>query len=164
MALDLVLVMAPLLTAFLAFGFSSVLVLVYSVIFAAGYDSKAGFETGLKMIIANGVYGGIGMLLIYELCVMAPWMPFMLVSVALGVFIFGLHIFKPSPTSPYWTSGLNGFLIMLGGALLADEGFTLGVMADRVWQIVLATAYVSFVLAILAMFQDKFARADTVEG
>jgi uncharacterized membrane protein YccC len=164
MALDLVLVMAPLLTAFLAFGFSSVLVLVFSVIFAAGYDSKAGFETGLKMIIANGVYGGIGMLLIYELCVIAPWMPFMFALVALGVFVFGLNIFKPSPTSPYWTSGLNGFLIMLGGALLADQGFTLGVMADRVWQIVLATAYVSFVLAILAMFRDKFARPVTVEG
>jgi hypothetical protein len=159
MALDLVLVMAPLLTAFLAFGFSSVLVLVYAVIFAASYDSKAGFDTGLKMIIANGVYGGLGMLLIYELCVMVPWGPFMIVAVALGVFLFGLRIFEPGPTSPYWTSGLNGFLIMLGGALNADTGFTLGVMADRVWQICLATAYVSFVLAVLAMARDKFAKA-----
>jgi hypothetical protein len=83
----------------------------------------------------------------------------MIVAVALGVFLFGLRIFEPGPTSPYWTSGLNGFLIMLGGALNADTGFTLGVMADRVWQICLATAYVSFVLAVLAMVRDKFAKA-----
>ena len=44
-ALDLVIVMAPLLAAFLAFGFSSILVLVYSVIFVASYNSKAGFDS-----------------------------------------------------------------------------------------------------------------------
>jgi hypothetical protein len=134
------------------------------VIFVTTYDSKAGFEAGLKMIIANGVYGGIGMLLVYELCVMVPSLPFMVVIAAFAVFLFGLRIFGGGPTSPYWTSGLNGFLIMLGGALLADQGFTLGRMADRVWQITLATAYVSFVLAVLAMIQDKFTKSVTVEG
>ena len=164
MAFNMMLVLAPLLAAYLAFGWGTILVLVYSVIFVATYDSKAGFETGLKMIIANGVYGGIGMLLVYELCVMVPSVPFMVVIAALAVFIFGLRIFDGGPTGPYWTSGLNGFLIMLGGALLADQGFTLGRMADRVWQITLATAYVSFVLAVLAMVQDKFTESATVEG
>ena len=139
-------------------------VLVYSVVFAATYESKAGFESGLKMIIANGVYGGVGMLLIYELCVMVPSLAFMMVLATLAVFIFGLRIFSGGPTSPYWTSGLNGFLIMLGGALLADQGFTLGRMADRVWQITLATAYVSFVLAVLAMIRDRLAKPATVQG
>jgi hypothetical protein len=164
MALDMMLVLAPLLAAYLAFGWGTVLVLVYSVIFVATYDSKAGFETGLKMIIANGVYGGLGMLLIYELCVMMPSLPFMVVLTALAVFIFGLRIIEAGPTSPYWTSGLNGFLIMLGGALLADQGFTLGRMADRVWQIALATAYVSFALAVLAMLRDRFAATVTAEA
>jgi hypothetical protein len=163
MALDMMLVLAPLLAAYLAFGWGTILVLVYSVIFVATYDSKAGFETGLKMIIANGVYGGLGMLLIYELCVMMPSLPFMVVLTALAIFIFGLRIFEGGPTSPYWTSGLNGFLIMLGGALLADQGFTLGRMADRVWQIALATAYVSFALAVLAMLRDRFAAAAMAE-
>lgn len=80
------------------------------------------------------------------------------VIVALAIFTFGLKIFGGGLTSAYWTSGLNGFLILLGSALLADNSFTLGAMAGRVWQIVLATAYVSFVLAVLAMFQDRFAR------
>jgi hypothetical protein len=164
MAFNMTVVIAPLLVGFLAFGWGSILVLVFSVVFVATYDGKAGFETGLKMVIANGAYGGIGMLVIYELCVMVPSMPFMVVLVALGVFIFGLRIFEAGPTSAYWTSGLNGFLIMLGGALLADQGFTLGKMADRVWQIALATAYVSFVLAVLAMFRDKFAASVTAEA
>jgi hypothetical protein len=164
LAFNMMLVMAPLLAAYLAFGWGTILVLVYSVIFTTTYESKAGLESGLKMIIANGVYGGIGMLLVYEFCVMVPSLPFMIVIAALAVFIFGLRIFGGGPTSPYWTSGLNGFLIMLGGALLADQGFTLGRMADRVWQITLATAYVSFVLAVLAMVQDKFAKSATVEG
>jgi hypothetical protein len=164
MAFNMTVVMAPLLAGFLAFGWGSILVLIFSVVFVATYNSKAGFETGLKMVIANGVYGGIGMLVIYELCVMVPSIPFMVVLAALGVFIFGVRIFGAGPTSPYWTSGLNGFLIMLGGALLADQGFTLGKMADRVWQIALATAYVSFVLAVLAMFRDKFAASVTAEA
>ena len=163
MALDLVLVMAPLLAAFLAFGFSMVLVLIYAVIFAASYESKAGFESGLKMLIANGVYGGLGMLLVYELSVMVPWWPFSFVVVALGVFIFGLRIFGDGPTSPYWASGLNGFLILLGSAMTADTGFTLGIMAGRVWQICLATAYVSFALAVLAMLRDRFAQPAPVK-
>ena len=162
MALNMMLVMAPLLAAYLAFGWGTILVLVYSVIFAATYDSKAGFATGLKMIIANGVYAGLGMLIVYELCVMVPSLPFMATLVAFAVFTFGLRIFGSGPTSPYWTSGLNGFLIMLGGALLADQGFTLGRMADRVWQITLATAYVSFFLAVLAMLQDRFSRPPQV--
>jgi hypothetical protein len=167
MALNITLVIAPLLAAFLAFGWGTILILVYSVIFAASYSSKAGFETGLKMIIANGVYGGVGMLVVYELNVMVPTLPFMITAIALAVYIFGLRIFGAGPTSPYWTSGLNGFLIMLGAALLSDQGFSLGTMADRVWQIVMATAYVSFVLAVLAMFQkmfqNKFPRAATLE-
>jgi hypothetical protein len=62
---------------------------------------------------------------------------------------------------PYWTSGLNGFLILLGSALLADNGFTLAAAANRVWQIVLATAYVSFAFAVLAMFRERFIAPDT---
>ena len=98
----------------------------------------------------------------YELNVMVPTLPFMLTVVALAVYIFGMRIFGGGATSPYWTSGLNGFLIMLGGALLADQGFTLGTMANRVWQIMIATAYVSFVLAILAMVKDKFAEPSAI--
>ncbi len=66
------------------------------------------------------------MLLVYELCVMVPSLPFMVVIAALAVFVFGLWIFEGGSTSPYWTSGLNGFLIMLGGALLADQGLYAG--------------------------------------
>jgi hypothetical protein len=164
MALNITLVMAPLLAAFLAFGWSTILVLVYSVIFAASYNSKAGFETGIKMLIANGVYGGVGMLVIYELNVMVPTLPFMFTVVALAVYIFGLHIFGGGRTCPYWTSGLNGFLIMLGGAMLGDQGFTLGTMADRVWQIMVATAYVSFALAILNMLHDRHSQSSAIEN
>ncbi len=54
-------------------------------------------------------------------------------------------------------------MILLGSALLADNGFTLGAAANRVWQIVLATAYVSFAFAVLAWLQDKFIAPVTVE-
>ncbi len=43
---------------------STLLLLIYAVIFTTAYDSRAGFDTGLKMVIANGVYGGLGMLLV----------------------------------------------------------------------------------------------------
>ncbi len=88
----------------------------------------------------------------------------MVVIASLAIFIFGLRIFDGGPTSPYWNSGLNGFLIMLCGALLADRGFTLRRMADRIWQITMATAYVSFALAVLAMIQAKFTKSVSVKG
>jgi hypothetical protein len=158
MAFTMALLMAPLLAGFLAFGWNSILVLIYSVIFASTYSGKGGFEMGLKMLIANAVYGGVGMLLVYELLVMVPTASFMIAIVALAVFVFSVKIFEGGSTSPYWASGLNGFLILLGGALLADEGHTLGRLADRVWQIMLATAYVSFSFAIVGMFRDMFTR------
>jgi hypothetical protein len=164
MAFNMMLLMAPLLAGFLAFGWSSILVLVYSVLFAATYSGKAGFEMGLKMLISNAVYGGVGMLLVYELYVMVPTVPFMIAVAALAVFIFGFRIFEGGSTSPYWTSGLNGFLILLGGALLADGGYSLGRMADRVWQITLAMAYVSFAFAVVDMFRDMFARPTPIEA
>jgi hypothetical protein len=164
MAFNMMLLMAPLLAGFLAFGWSSILVLVYSVLFAATYSGKAGFEMGLKMLISNAVYGGVGMLLVYELYVMVPTVPFMIAVAALAVFIFGLRIFEGGSTSLYWTSGLNGFLILLGGALLADGGYSLGRMADRVWQITLAMAYISFAFAVVDMFRDMFARPIPTEA
>jgi hypothetical protein len=90
---------------------------------------------------------------------MVPTLTFMFTIVTLGIFIFGLRIFGGGPTSGYWASGLNGFVIMLGGALFADHGNGLAIMADRVWQIALATSYVCFALAILNMLQDKFTQA-----
>ncbi len=164
MAFNMMLLMAPLLAGFLAFGWSSILVLIYSVLFAATYSGKAGFEMGLKMLISNAVYGGVGMLLVYELYVMVPTVPFMIAVAALAVFIFGLRIFEGGSTSPYWTSGLNGFLILLGGALLTDGGYSLGRMADRVWQITLAMAYISFAFAVVDMFRDRSARSIPIEA
>jgi hypothetical protein len=164
MAFNMMLLMAPLLAGFLAFGWSSILVLIYSVLFAATYSGKAGFEVGLKMLISNAVYGGVGMLLVYELYVMVPTVPFMIAVAALAVFIFGLRIFEGGSTSPYWTSGLNGFLILLGGALLTDGGYSLGRMADRVWQITLAMAYISFAFAVVDMFRDRSARSIPIEA
>jgi hypothetical protein len=159
MALNLTLVVIPLLAAFLAFGWSTLLVLIYTTMFALSYSSKAGYETGRGMIIANTAYAGTGMLVAYELIVMVPTVTFMFTTVVLGTFIIALNIFKGGPTSGYWASGLNGFVVMLGGALFADHGNGLAIMGDRVWQIALATSYVCFAFAILNMVQDKITQA-----
>lgn len=144
----LAVVVGGLMAAFLLFGWSKILVLVYGVIFGSAYSSAGGHEAGVKSIIANAVYGGLAMLVCYELIVMAPTVPFMAVLVCLAVFLFGTRLFGDGPTAAYWNSGLFGFLIMLGGQLLSESAST-ATLFGRVWQLVLATAYVTFAFSVV---------------
>jgi hypothetical protein len=154
MALTITIVMAPLFTAFLAFGWSSVLVIVYATLFASSYGSKASAEQGTRLMIANGVYGGVGMLICHELMVMVPTVGFMIAVMLLAVYIFASRLFRGGPTGAYWGSGLNGFMILLGGALLSDGTETSVSLLNRVWQIFLATGYVTFGFAIVEWVRD----------
>lgn len=154
MAATLAIVMMPLMALYLSYGWTQVLVLVYSVLFATAYSSNRVRGLGVTYIIANGVYGGLGMLICYELFVMVPNIAFMIVVVLLAVYIFANRIFWGGSTGAFWGSGLFGFLIMLGGILMKDEVVTTGTLVDRVWQISLATAYITFSFSVIEMFKD----------
>ena len=155
MAITLTFVMMPIMLVFMCFGVTKVLVLVYTALWATtGYSSTAGQEEGKTSMIANGVYGGIGMLVVYELFVIMPSAGFMVVVIFAVTLIYGTQIFRHTSSSGYWLSGFVGFLIMLGGVLMKDDVVATGTLLDRLWQLFMATAYVVFAFSVVEMFRS----------
>jgi hypothetical protein len=155
-AATLTVVVAPLLIGFLLFGWTDILTLIYAAIFAIGMGSAASGEMGWKIVTANLIYAGVGMLLVFELLVMVPNLPFMIVLVFTMCMIYGSWIFGVGPKATAWASGFNGFLILLGGALLADDVVAGAKLFDRVIQIFLATAYVVFAYRVVDLIKSLF--------
>ncbi len=153
-AATLTVVVAPLLISFLLFGWTDILTLVYAVIFAFGMGSAASGEMGWKIMTANLIYAGVGMLLVFELLVMVPNLPFMIVLVFTVCVIYGSWIFGAGPKAAAWASGFNGFLLLLGGALLSDDVVSAVKLFDRVILIFLATAYVVFAYQVVDLIKS----------
>lgn len=154
-AATLTMIVAPLLAAFLVFGWSSVLILILAAIYATGMSAGASGEMGWKSVVANLMYGGIGMLLTYELLVMVPSLPFMIVLVFAVSLTFGNRIFSGSPSAGYWASGFIGFLVLLGGALLSDDVVSGAKVVDRVVQILYVTAYLVFAYRVVDLLKSS---------
>lgn len=153
LAWTLTLILTPLMVTFLVFSWTKILVVVYAAIFATSFSSLGGRQTGIQYFVANAVYGCIGMLICYELLVMIPDVTFMVPIVFVAVFIFGYRIFIDGPTSAFWNSGIFGFLIMLGGILMKDDVVAASTLIERLWQLVLATAYVTFAFSFLQLYR-----------
>jgi hypothetical protein len=158
-ALDLVIVATPLLAYFLMAGDTDILVLIYGILLATGISSAGSAEMGLNYVKANLLFGGVGMLIVYELLVIAPFFPFMVVLLVVACFIFGRQIFSGSHDAGVWASGFNGFLLLLGGALVADGVIASVKIFNRVIQIGWATLYIVFAFAVLALIRDYLSRA-----
>lgn len=148
-ATRLTIVLAPLLVCFLMFGWTDILVLVYSTIVAVGLNTEKSVATGWKYIFANLVLAGLAMLIVFELLVMVPTVPFMSLVVFVALLVFGRQIFSGEPNAGLWGSGLFGFLLLLGPVLQSNEAVSVAKLLGRVWQITLATTYVAFVYSVV---------------
>ena len=148
-ATDITLVVAPLLAAFLVFGWTQILVLVYGALFATGLGVAGSTKMGFKYLRANLVYAGLGTLLIYEILVMAPFLPLMIALFLFATFLFARGIFAGDDDAAVWASGLNGFVILSVSLLTSESAVADAKVIDRAMQIVLATLYVVFAYSVL---------------
>jgi len=149
LAWTLTLVLTPLMVAFMAFSFSKILVAVYAVFIATTFSASGGSQSTKSYLIANGVYGALGMLIVYELLVMVPEVTLLFPLIFVTVYLFGVPMFRGGPTAGYWESGIFGFLIMLGAILMKDDIVAASTLVDRLWQMILAGVYVIFAFSIL---------------
>lgn len=153
-ALMTTLVAAPLLIAFLFFGWSKVLVLIYAALFATALGAQGGSQAGMKAVAANMFYGAPFAIIVYELMVMAPGLGFAILLVLATSLIFAERIYSGSPNAPLWKSGLTGFLFLLGGSIgffapeAGDNAFV------RVLQIAMACAYVIAAYSFIDLLRD----------
>jgi hypothetical protein len=157
-AVQLTIVVLPLLLAFLIFGWTDILILIYGVLFSVQMSSVASGEAGMKSIFANLLFAGVGMLLVYELLVVVPNVTFMAILILTACLIYGGRIFAPSPTADIWLSGLFGFLLLSGSALLAQDVVAPVKLLDRVVQIALATAYIVFAYRVIDLVKHVYSR------
>jgi hypothetical protein len=153
LAWTLTMVLTPLMVGFMVFSYPKILVGVYAVLIASTFSSAGGRQEAANFVVANGVYGALGMAVAYELLVMVPEVTFLFPLMFAAVYIFCIRMFKGGPTAGYWQSGLFGFLIMLGGILMKDDIVAASTLVERLWQLLLAAAYVTFSYQVLELFR-----------
>ena len=156
-AIGLAIVVTPLMAGFIVFSWTYILVLVYGALFATAMSSEESAKMGWKSLVANLLFGGGGMLITYELLVMVPSLPFMVVLMFFAILIYAERIFSSSPNAALWASGFFGFMLLLGPALLAENVETGGKLIHRVVQIGLATVYVVFAFRVVDLVKSLFA-------
>ena len=153
-AVTMTIVFAPYLVAFIVFGWTDIVTVIYATIFAMQLSSASSATAGWQSVTANLILGGVGMLLFYELLVMVPSLPFM-IALAFIVFLFyGTRIFSGMPSAAAWATGFSGFLILAGGSLLADDVVAPMKIIDRVVHIGFSTLYVVFAYLVVDLVKS----------
>ena len=155
LARTMTLVAAPLLVAFLLFGWTKILVLVYATVMATALSDVGSAKKGFKSVTANLLIGGIGMYLFYEALVAVPNIVFMIVLTVLFLFICGTRLFSDSPSAELWFSGTIGLLLLIGAALPSDKAVPVAKALDRVMQIGVASLYVILAYRIIDLFSSR---------
>ena len=155
LARTMTLVAAPLLVAFLLFGWTKILVLVYAILLATALSDVGSAKMSHKFVTANLLIGGIGVYLFYEALVAVPNIFFMVILAIFFLVICGSRVFSDSPSAPLWFSGTIGLLFLIGGALPSDEAIPVAKTIDRVAQIGVASLYVIFAYRVIDLFKRK---------
>ena len=150
-ASELVVVTAPLMTAFLLFGWTNILVLAFSLLTAATMSAAKSARAGAGFVLANLLIAGLLTVVVYEVIVMTPALPFVFALVFGICLAFGQRIFSGEASGALWSTAFTGFLILLGGALLKEDVYISANVLSRVWQVFLATVYVVFAYRVIAM-------------
>ncbi|MGI9364695.1 MAG: putative Na+/H+ antiporter, partial [Rhizobiaceae bacterium] len=154
----LTLVAMPLFVAFLIFEWTNALTLIFGVLFATGMNSRGGAAKGFESLFGTVLHGGLTMLLCYELLVMAPFLPLMVLVLFTACMLYGARIMKGGPHRQIWWSGMSAFLLLLGSSFAAEDATTSGKLIDRSGMILLAAMYVVFAYNTLDLIQHGLNR------
>ncbi len=151
-ALRTTLVVYPLVLAFLAFGWTSALILIMVAMIAQQQSSAAGLKAGSGLLAAN-LLGGVVAYLAYEVLVAAPSIVLMVVLVALVTSSAGALMARRNALAPLAPSAANAFIILLGGAL-APFGDDVDVKLEaRLVQLAMAVSYAVVAFRLLEVWR-----------
>jgi len=103
------------------------------------------------------------MLIFYELLVMVPNLAFLIVLAFMSFLFFGSRIFSDRPSATAWATGFTGFLILTGGALLADDVVAPMKIIDRVIHIGFSTLYVAFAYQVADLIKDLILKVQAMK-
>jgi hypothetical protein len=146
-AINIVFILLPLLLLFFIFKLSGgLLILIFTAILSMS-PALANIKVGTVMIVAN-ILGGLFAILAYNLLVVVPMFPFMmLLTLAAGLF-FGARLFSSNKFAAVFGSGFSTFLLILGSVTSSEAE-----AGDKVWtrviQISIAVIYVVIAFRLL---------------
>jgi hypothetical protein len=162
-AFTMALIFTPYLIAFIVFGWTDIVTIVYATMFAMQLSSKGSAAAGLGSMSANLILGGGFMLIFYELLVMAPSLAFMIPLLFMNILFFGSRLFSHRPSAAAWTTGFTGFLILSGGALLSDDVVAPMNIIDRVIHIGFSTLYVVFAYQVADLIKALIIKLQSMD-
>ena len=152
-AINIVFILLPLLLLFFIFKLSGgLLILIFTAILSMS-PALANTKVGGGMIIAN-IFGGLFAILAYNLLVVVPMFPFMiLIALSTGLF-FGSRLFSTNKFAAVFGSGFSTFLLIIGSVTSSEDE-----AGDQVWtrviQISIAVIYVVIAFRLLNYFEKS---------
>ncbi len=149
---------APLALAFISFGWTNVITLLFSTLLIQQLSTQENFKGALYLLAANMV-GVVLAIACYLFFIAAPTVVFLALLSALVATLLAPVISTPGPKAGLWLSAFNAFLIVLGASLTpyGDDAGAKGF--DRVIQIGFACVYVSIAIMMMeSLFRNRQAR------
>ena len=143
----------PVLLLFFIFKLSGGLLILIFIGILSISPALANAKIG-KFLIFSNILGGLCAILGYQLLVIAPVLPFMILMTLLVGFIFGSKLFSKAKIAPIFGTGFSTFLLILGTVTSSDDEAGSAVWS-RLVQITAAVIYVVIAMAILNYYEDK---------
>ncbi|MGF1735416.1 DUF2955 domain-containing protein [Photobacterium satsumensis] len=157
-ALTMAVTMMPLVAFVITFSITDLLIPIFAAFFAMELSSVGAYREGRAGVLANMFFAGIGSVIFYELIVMFPHPVFLGLFAMCFVLFWGGKIFRMTKTSLFWSSGLNGFLVLIGGAMYYEDSDVGISLLKRVVQILLAGVYVWIAFKVMDMCRYYLSR------
>lgn len=152
-ALNIVSILLPVILLFFIFKLSGGLLILIFIGILSMSPALANAKVGIFMIAAN-ILGGLFAIVAYNLLVIVPLFPFMILLVLFVGFIFGSRLFSSSKLAPIFGTGFSTFLLILGSVTASDDEAGSAVWS-RLIQISIAVIYVVIAFGVLNYFQNK---------
>jgi len=141
-------VVFPALVAFYTLQWTgSLLVLIFIAMLSLQPAFAANFKAGGALIIGN-VIGGLAAIAFYELLVMVPAFPFMVLLTLLSGLLFGAQVFSGKKTAGLFGMAFSTVLLVIGSTTGGD-GEAGAKVTTRVIQIMIAVIYVVSAFGLL---------------
>ncbi len=138
----------PLLALFFAMQWTSYVdVTIYAAVLAISADLKAGFKSGLAIIVAN-IGGALITFVMFNLLVALPQLWFFALLTLLVTLFMGQRKFSDAPTAALYSTALSGILIIIG----ESTGYTMLAgtkITTRMFQIIMAVVYIVVMFGLL---------------
>jgi hypothetical protein len=156
-AINIVFILLPLLLLFFIFKLSGgLLILIFTAILSMS-PALANIKVGVGMIIAN-ILGGLFAILAYNLLVIVPLFPFMiLLTLSAGLF-FGARLFSTNKLAAVYGSGFSTFLLILGSVTSSDAE-----AGDKVWTRVIQVSFAVIYVVIAFRLLDYYGKLKEVK-